>query len=53
MRLLKETLLLFFVLGVVLSLYFVAAGTAFVSFCGFGFRRGEPAAVHHLSPQRT
>jgi hypothetical protein len=49
MRFLKESLLSFFVMGVVLSLYFVAAGAALFSFCGFVSHRDEPeVAVHHL-----
>lgn len=42
MRLLKESLLSFFVAGVVLSLYVLAAGAAFFSFCGFVPHRDEP-----------
>jgi hypothetical protein len=53
MRVLKELLLSLFVMGVVLSLYFVAAGTALVSFWGFSFHRGEPAALHDLKFERT
>lgn len=48
MRLLKESLLSFFVVGVVVSLYFVAAGAALFSFCGFVSARDEPDALHHV-----
>ena len=48
MRILREALLCFLVVAVVLSLYFVAAGAALLSFCGFVSKRSEPEAVHHM-----
>jgi hypothetical protein len=48
MRFFKESLLWFFVVGVVLSFYFLAVGAAFFSFCGFVSHRDQPKAVHHL-----
>jgi hypothetical protein len=46
MRLLKESLLSLLVIGVLLYLYFVAAGTALLARCGF-HREQQP--VHHLA----
>lgn len=48
MRLFKESLLSLFVVGVVLSLYFLAAGAALFNFYGFVSHRDKPEAVHHL-----
>ena len=48
MRLLKESLLSFFVLGIVLCLYLLAGGVALFSLCGFVSQRGEPEAVRHF-----
>jgi hypothetical protein len=42
MKFLKDSLLSFFVAGIVLSLYFIAAGAALFSFCGFVSHREEP-----------
>jgi hypothetical protein len=48
MRALKEALLSFFAFSVVLYLYFVAAGAALVSRCGFFLRRDGPETLHRL-----
>jgi hypothetical protein len=48
MRFLKESLLSFFVVGVVLSLYFLAAGAALFSFCGFVSHRDKAEPAQHL-----
>ena len=53
MRFLKESLLSLFVVGVVLSFYFLAAGAALFGFCRFVSHRHEPNAAHHLKLQRT
>jgi hypothetical protein len=42
MRFLKESLLSFFVVTVVVSLYFLAAGAALLSLCGFVSDRDGP-----------
>lgn len=47
MRLLRETLLSLFVMGVVLYLYLVAGGIVLCGICGFVSHRDKPAAVHH------
>jgi hypothetical protein len=47
MRLLREALLCFFVIAIVLYLYSVAASVALFSLCGFVPHRDKPAAVHH------
>ena len=46
MRFLKEALLSFFVMGLVLYLYVVAAGAVLFSLC-FVSHRDKPAVVHH------
>jgi hypothetical protein len=48
MRFLKESLLSFLVVGILLYLYFLAAGAALFTFCGFVSHRGEPEALHHF-----
>ena len=48
MRFLKESLLSFFVVGVVLALYFIAGVAALFKFCGFVSPGNEPGAVHQL-----
>ena len=49
MKLLREMVLCFFVVGVVLYLYFVAAGVALLSLCGFLSHRNGPATLHHFT----
>ena len=49
MRLLREALLDFFVVWVVLSLYLVAAGAALFSLCGLLSHRDEPETLHHFT----
>jgi len=52
MSLLRETVLSFFVGGVVLYLYFVAAGAALFGFCGFP-RETSYRSYVILKSQRT
>jgi hypothetical protein len=42
MKLLKEALFCFFVVAVALSFYFLAAGAAILSLCGFLLHQDEP-----------
>jgi hypothetical protein len=49
MRFLKESLLLLFVLGVVVSLYFLAASAALFGLCGFVSHRDEPDTLDHAA----
>lgn len=48
MRFIKESLLSFFVVTIVLSLYLLAAGAALFSFRGFVSHRDKPEAVRHF-----
>lgn len=49
MSLLRETVLSLFVMGLVLYLYFVAAGAALLSLCGFLSHRDGPETLHHFT----
>jgi hypothetical protein len=48
MRVLRETLLLVFVIGVVLYVYFLAVGAALFEICGLASVGGKPGAPHNL-----
>lgn len=48
MKFLKESLLSFFVIGLVLYLYVLAAGAELLNLCGFASSGGEPEAAQHF-----
>jgi hypothetical protein len=52
MRFLRESLLSFFVVAVVLYLYFIAAGAALLSLWGFLLHRDGLETLHHLKVLR-
>jgi hypothetical protein len=51
MKFLKESLLSFFVLGVVFGLYFLAAGAVLFGLGGFASHGNRAATIHHLKSQ--